>query len=181
MRIISGKYRGKLLKAGKDSRIRPTSDKVRGAIFNVLKHGVGCELEGIAVLDVCCGTGAFACEALSRGAAHAVLIDQNSESLQLARKNIESIGASALLIKADATRLARSDRAFGLAFIDPPYHKGLIPKILASLNAGGWLESGAILILEYEKEESFPLPPFTRLLDRKLYGGTAIAFLEVTA
>src|SRR5579871_6488550 len=134
MRIIAGKHKGRRIEIGKDAGdIRPTSDFAREAIFNILAHGThglnGHTFEGQQVLDVFCGTGAFGLEALSRGAAQALFIDQSREALKTARDNAQRLHeeTTADFLLADGAKLPLSKRSYSLIFLDPPYFAGLIP------------------------------------------------------
>lgn len=181
MRIVSGIYGGRRLAEPKGRDIRPTSDKVRGAVFNALASRM--DLEGAQVLDVFCGTGALGLEALSRGAAGCTFIDSSRTSLDLARENAQGLGASGadFLLK-DAAKLGARTSAGGgpadLAFLDPPYHLGLAALALAALHEGGWLLPGAMCVLEVEKDFAAVLPPFYVLINEKTYGQTRIFFLR---
>ncbi|MCF8495647.1 MAG: 16S rRNA (guanine(966)-N(2))-methyltransferase RsmD [Alphaproteobacteria bacterium] len=180
MRIVSGKYGGRRLLAPKNQDIRPTSDKVRGALFNMLQSR-GLIAEAV-VLDVFSGTGALGLEALSRGAASCLFIDKNREPLDLARQNVQALGATGVdfLLK-DATKLPlRPDGRFPatLVFLDPPYGKGLAPPARDLLHRGSWLAQDAYIVAETEKAftaDAF-LPPFT-VLDERIYGDTKVFLL----
>lgn len=181
MRIISGSYGGRRLETPKNDDIRPTSDKLRGAVFNALLSRI--ELEGITVLDICCGTGALGLEALSRGAGHAVFIDSARSSLDLAKKNAAMLGAEGKFILKDAGKMGEPPSEIepaGLFFCDPPYHKGIVPLALESLTEGGWLADSAFGVLETEKEANLILPPGFAMVQEKLYGDTKIIFVEWT-
>lgn len=180
MRIISGIYGGRRLDTPKNDDIRPTSDKLRGAVFNALVSRL--DLEGLAVLDICCGTGALGFEALSRGAGCAVFIDSARASLDLAKKNAALLGAAGcVFLLKDAGKLGIRPSGIepaGLFFCDPPYHKGIIPPALGALADGGWLAKGAFGVLEMEKEARLMLPPGFAMLQEKLYGDTKILYVN---
>ena len=183
MRIIGGERRGlKLAEVGAGdaaAHLRPTSDRVREAIFNLLTNGrSGDVVRGARVLDLFAGTGALGLEALSRGAVEAVLVDSGRVAQGIIRRNIGLMGAGvpATLLARDATALGmNSGEGFGLVFLDPPYGKGLGEKALVSARAGGWIAPGAVVVWE---EAAEPAPPegFT-LTDRRRYGGTAVTVL----
>jgi 16S rRNA (guanine966-N2)-methyltransferase len=187
MRITGGKLRGRRLVSPPDSRIRPTSDRTRQAIFNILLHrdfGMEFTLEGVAVADLFAGTGALGIEALSQGARFCLLVDESAESRALARQNVEALeltGATKIW-RRDASDLgplgAGAGGPFGLVFLDPPYHKNLIPPALASLKKGGWLTDKALLVAETAQGESFDAPGFT-MLDERDYGDTRMRFLSL--
>jgi 16S rRNA (guanine966-N2)-methyltransferase len=185
MRITGGTLGGRRLAAPDDDRIRPTSDKTRQAIFNILAHkhfGIGFALEGVAVADLFAGTGALGIEALSRGAKFCLFVDDSAESRALIRENVEALGLTGLtkIWRRDAADLgplgAGAGGPFGLVFLDPPYRKGLVPRALKSLKDGGWLTEKALLMAETSKGEDIATEGFTRL-DRRDYGETEIHFL----
>jgi 16S rRNA (guanine966-N2)-methyltransferase len=181
VRITGGQFRGRALAEPPDNRVRPTSDKVRQAIFNILAHNAfGFELEGAKVVDVFAGTGALGLEALSRGASFALFVDDSAESRALIRQNVEALNLTG------ATKIWRRDAAdmgplgtgaggpFSLAFLDAPYRKGLTERALASLAAGGWLAPGALVIAETAADETLVTPDGFTLLDQRSYGETAL-------
>lgn len=183
MRIVAGRFRGFALAPPRGQAIRPTSDRVREAIFNILAHGIGdFELEGARVLDLFAGTGALGLEALSRGASHAHFVEDSAEARGLIRRNIETLGLTGAtkIYRRDATRLGEigSLRPFGLLFADPPYGKGLAEKALAAARAGGWLLGGAIAVVEERAGADFSPPEGFSALDRRIYGDTAVYFLH---
>ncbi|MGF1621163.1 MAG: 16S rRNA (guanine(966)-N(2))-methyltransferase RsmD [Rhodomicrobiaceae bacterium] len=183
MRIVAGRFRGAALATPKGYDIRPTSDRVRESVFNILAHGVeDFEIEGARVLDLFAGTGALGLEALSRGASYAHFVEDNAEARGLIRRNIETVGATGVtkIYRRDATKLGEAGtlRPFGLVFADPPYGKGLGEKALAAAIAGGWLIPGAIALVEESADAEFAPPAGFALLDRRLYGGTAAHFLR---
>ena len=183
MRIISGSYGGRKLLAPKNSDIRPTSDKIRGAVFNILR-GMDV-LEGAYALDLFCGTGALGLEALSNGAAQCVFIDKNRTSLDLARENAENLGTvhCQFLLK-DAAKLPvrpESTAPAALVFLDPPYHQNLIRPALDNLHAGGWLAETAALVLEMDRSDNCALPEAYNLLQERTYGDTKILLADYTA
>src|SRR5471032_1942276 len=160
MRITSGIFRGRNLAAPRDMRVRPTSDRARQAIFNILQHsdlGTDFTLENIAVADLFAGTGALGIEALSRGARFCLLVDDDAESRALIRENVEALNLTGVtkIWRRDATDLgplgAGAGGPFGLVFLDPPYRKNLIPPALKSLRDGGWLTQNALLVAETSK------------------------------
>lgn len=176
MRITGGQYRGRLIDAPKDQRIRPTTDKNRQAIFNVLMHS-GHDMEGRIVLDLFCGTGAMGLEALSHGAARCFFIDQDMDSLNLARKNALGLGVPqySFFIKQDALHF-QAPEGFDLVFIDPPYKKSLVTPAIMHLIKQSLLNEGAVLVVECEKEASLPSHPSLSLWQEKLYGESRIGF-----
>src|SRR5262249_43386318 len=154
---------------------RPTTDRVREAIFNKLEHGIeGLTLPGVRVLDLFAGSGALGLEALSRGAGHVLFIDDDEESRGAIRRNADALGVigQTKIWRRDATRLGACAPLppFGLTFLDPPYRRGLATAALASLSAGGWLVPEAIVVVEEAVGETVDLPPGLALLDRREYG-----------
>ena len=184
MRIVGGENRGlALAEVGEGdaaAHLRPTSDRVREAIFNLLEGGrFGDPLGGARVLDLFAGTGALALEALSRGAAEAVLVDDGRAAGRLIRENIGRAGreGQARLLARDAARLpANAEEPFSLLFLDPPYGRGLGQQALDAAVALGWVAPGALVVWE----EAGPMMPWpgTTLLDRRRYGGTTVTLLR---
>ncbi len=181
MRIVAGKFGGRVLETPKNRDIRPTSDKVRGAVFNALQsRGVVHEAR---VIDCFCGTGALGMEALSQGASSCTFIDKNRSSLDLARDNAARLGLKdevSFLLKDAAHLKAISEdvEKFTLAFLDPPYGQDLVEDTLDVLNIRGWLAPGAVCVVEVEKGYSGAVPKFYTLLDERTYGDTKILFLR---
>ena len=178
MRITGGTYRGRSIKAPTGQDVRPTSDKIRQAIFNMLDSRGG--VADDVVIDGFCGTGALGLEALSRGAGFSLFVDKSAKSLQLAKDNVRSIGleAQADFLKADSTQIKKNDvKSFqaSLVFCDPPYRKNMIVPCLKSLSEGGWLAPVATFVLESEKEWNLGVS-FTKLewSVEKIYGDTKI-------
>lgn len=189
MRIIGGRHRGThLAPVGEgDARahLRPTTDRVREAVFNLLVNGAavgGDPIPGARVLDLFAGTGALGLEALSRGAARVTFVDDGAAARALLRRNIEILHAmgNTDVYRRDATRLGENrGPGFSLIFLDPPYGKGLGEAALASALAGGWVAPGAIVVWE----ESTPptLPPGFDLLDQRRYGDSLITLAKAPA
>ncbi len=177
MRIIAGRFRGRPLVAPDDDRTRPTSDRVRESVFNILEHGIaGLSLSGARVLDLFAGTGALGLEALSRGAAFCLFVEENAAARGLIRGNIEALGLGGItkVFRRDATLLgpAGNRGGFGLVFLDPPYEKGLAERALASAAAGGWLGPGAIAVIEESRRSPIALPPGFASLEQRVWGDT---------
>jgi len=180
VRITGGQFRGRALAEPPDDRVRPTSDKVRQAIFNILAHNdFGFELDGARAIDLYAGTGSLGLEALSRGAAFALFVDDSAESRGLIRTNVEALGLTGAtkIWRRDARDLgpmaAGAGGPFSLAFLDAPYRKDLTAPALASLRAGGWLTPGALAVAETADDEALRAEGY-RLLDRRSYGETAV-------
>ncbi len=182
MRIISGRNKGLALASPRSQAIRPTSDRLRETIFNIIAHRYPEALDGARVLDLFAGTGALGIEALSRGARSALFVDTSAEARALTRRNLEAAGAMgfARISKRDATHLgpAGAQGGFTLAFLDPPYGKSLLPRALSGLGRGGWLAAGAILVAEESAEaETGPLAGYDRI-DHRVVGDSQIIVLK---
>ena len=183
MRIVAGKFRGKQLGSPENDSIRPTADRVRESVFNILASRLGPSFDGLRVLDLFAGTGALGLEALSRGAAHVIFVDTGAEARGLIRDHIEAFGAGGLtkLLRRDATALgdAGTMGPVDLVFLDPPYGKGLGEQALTSLNFGGWLQPETIVVLEESSDVTVNLPTGFALDDRREYGAAAVHFLKL--
>jgi len=184
MRIVGGRLRGRVLAAPKSAAIRPTADRLRETLFNILAHAYGDPVSGARVLDLFAGTGALGCEALSRGAAFALLIDDAAEARALMRDNVTALGlgGSARIFRRDATALGDVHplEPFGLAFLDPPYGQGLAERALASARGGGWLSSDALVVVEEAAEAGFTPPTGFTEIERRRYDDTELIFLRAT-
>ena len=182
MRIVGGRLRGRNLAAPKSQAVRPTTDRLRESIFNILAHAYGDPVEGARVLDLFAGTGALGLEAISRGAAFALFVDDGAEARALLRGNVESLGVGGVtrIFRRDATKLGEvyPVEPFSLAFLDPPYGKGLGEKALASAVAGGWLQPGALAMVEEAVSAGFTPPEGFEVLERRSYDDTEIVFLK---
>jgi 16S rRNA (guanine966-N2)-methyltransferase len=182
MRVVGGDLRGRPLATPRDNAIRPTTDRTREAVFNMLAHRFGGRLEGARVLDLFAGTGALGIEALSRGAAYCVFIEESAEGRGLVRTNVESFGLTGRtkIFRRDATALGDAGTLgpFGLVFADPPYGKGLGERALRSARAGGWLASGALCVVEEAAAAAFEPGAGFSIVDERAYGETVIRFIE---
>ena len=183
MKISGGKFRGRVLLEPEDNRVRPTSDKVRQAIFNILAHndfGTGFVFEGAKVIDIFAGTGALGIEALSRGASFCLFIDDSVESRALVRGNVEALNLTGVskVWRGDGTELgpiaAGAGGPFDLALLDAPYRQGLTQRALESLAQGGWLAKNALVIAEIATDELLTAPPAFKLVDSRSYGETSV-------
>lgn len=184
MRIVGGTLRGSRLATPPSDRVRPTSDRTREAVFNILVHGIDdFALEGARVLDLFAGTGALGCEALSRGARFCLFVDDHAESRALIRRNVETLALTGVtkIYRRNATRLGPAERqgAFDLVFADPPYGKGLAERALAAAREGGWLATGAVAVVEESATTEVAAPEGLTEIDRRRYGDTQVVFLRV--
>src|SRR5215813_10429862 len=182
MRIVGGRLGGRTLAAPKSQNIRPTSDRLRESLFNILAHRYGDPVTGARVLDLFAGTGALGLEAMSRGAAFALFIDDGAEARALIRQNVEALGLGGItrIFRRDATRLGavHPNDPFGLVFIDPPYRKGLAERALVSLCDGGWLAPEALVIVEEAADAGFAGPDGFVGIERRCYDDTEFTFLR---
>ncbi len=182
MRIVGGAFRGRSLvsvgKGDEKNHLRPTTDRIRESLFNMLAHGPYPELEGARVLDLFAGTGALGLEALSRGAAHVTFVENGRAAQRLIRANIDQFGCreATTLLPLDAAKLRENNSLpFDLCFADPPYNKGLGLKSIQALAEGNWLTQDAIIVLE-EGEAVVPPAPF-RCEDTRQFGDTHMHFI----
>ena len=186
MRIIGGSRRGlKLAEVGQGdpaAHLRPTSDRVREAIFNLLINAQGNPVTGARVLDLFAGTGALGLEAISRGAAEAVFVDDGAAALALLRANVAKLRAEGQtrILRQNATRLGPNpDAPFGLVFLDPPYGKALGEAALTRARDGGWLAPGAVVV--WEEVAPPAAPEGFAALDQRRYGDTVVTILQASA
>jgi 16S rRNA (guanine966-N2)-methyltransferase len=182
MRIVGGTFRGRALAGPSSQAIRPTADRLRESIFNILAHAYGDPVSGSRVLDLFAGTGALGLEALSRGAAFALFVDDGAEARAIIRQNVQALGVAGVsrIFRRDATKLGdvHPNDPFSLVFLDPPYGKGLAEKALASARAGGWLTPEALIIVE-EAKGAFATPEGYEEIERRDYDDTEIVFLRL--
>lgn len=182
MRIVGGEFRGRPLATPRSNAIRPTSDRTREAVFNILAHNHPDLLDGGRVLDLFAGTGALGLEALSRGASGCVFVEESAEGRGLIRTNVEAMGLQG------RTRIFRRDAAtlgevgtimpFDIVFADPPYGKGLAERALSAALSGGWLRPQALAVVEEASASPFRPVPGLRLVERRDYGDTTVTFCE---
>jgi len=184
VRITGGYLGGRKLATPSDNRVRPTSDKVRQAIFNILRHqDWGFTLDSARTADLFAGTGALGLEAISQGASFCLFVEDAAESRALIQRNVEALGLTGVtkIFRRDATKLGKmapaSGGPFDLVFLDPPYRKDLVAPALASLREGGWLAEKAVLIVETAEDEAVVAGGFERL-DERSYGETRVSFLK---
>ncbi|MCA0401657.1 MAG: 16S rRNA (guanine(966)-N(2))-methyltransferase RsmD [Proteobacteria bacterium] len=183
MRVVGGRLGGRVLKGPHSDSIRPTTDRMRESLFNILAHGLDIALDGARVLDLFAGTGANAIEAISRGASFAVMVDIGAEARGLQRENVESLGLGGVtrILRRDATKLGEVSpfTPFTLVFCDPPYGKGLGEAALASAIRGGWLAPGALIMLEERASAEIALPAPLIEIDRRKAGETQLVFARM--
>ncbi len=181
MRIIAGRFRGKKIHSPDDDTIRPTSDRVREALFSILASRLPAGFADIKVLDLFAGTGALGLEALSRGAQLAAFVDNGVQARGIIRSNIEffGVGGQSKLLKRDAANLGTAEKflPFDLVFLDPPYGQGLAEKALMSANRGNWIAPGALIVVEESRSSDFEVLQDFELIDRRDYGQTSIWIL----
>jgi 16S rRNA (guanine966-N2)-methyltransferase len=182
MRIVGGRLRGRVLAAPKSQAIRPTADRLREALFNILVHAYGDPVSGARVLDLFAGTGALGLEALSRGAAFALFVDDGAEARALLRENVAALGLGGVsrIFRRNAAKLGAAHplAPFTLAFLDPPYGRALAEAALASARAGGWLIPGALAVVEEAASATFAAPDGFEELERRRYDDTALIILR---
>ena len=185
MRIVAGKFRGKnLAKSDHLKSLRPTTDKNREALFNILSSAkfikeIGFKIDGATILDVCCGSGAVAFEALSRGAKSVFLIDNFKAHLDLTKKNSEllKVENEIEIFCADVKNLPKNEKFFDLIFIDPPYAEDY-PTIIKNLLEKNWIQKKSLVAVEFKTSmEDFVSPPL-QVLDLRHYGKTSFVFLK---
>ena len=180
MRIVGGALRGRSIASPKTRSVRPTTDRLRKSIFDILAHAFDDICDGAVVVDLFAGTGALGLEALSRGAARALFVDEGAEARALLRGNIEALGLGGVtrVFRRDATKLgaAPTGEAFTLAFLDPPYGKSMAPLALQELLRGGWLAPGALVVIEEASNVELPLPAGLEQQDARRHGDTQIIF-----
>lgn len=181
MRVIAGRFRGRKLTPPEDMRLRPTADRVRESLFNMLAHGLDLDFAAARVADIFAGTGALGIEALSRGAGHATFVDNHTASLALVRRNLAAlgIGREATVLKADATRLSAAGSPYDLVFLDPPYGKDLVTPTLGALLDGGWVQAGAIVVIECASTDAPALPDRFGIEKKREIGDTRILITRV--
>jgi 16S rRNA (guanine966-N2)-methyltransferase len=181
MRIVGGRLRGRVLAAPRSQTIRPTADRLREALFNILIHGHDDPVSGARVLDLFAGTGALGIEALSRGAAFTLFVDDGAEARSLLRENVATLGlgGTSRIFRRDATKLGdvHPIEPFSLAFLDPPYGRGLAERGILAAHAGGWLAPDALMVVE-EMSGAFKAPIGVTEIERRKYDDTEFVFLH---
>jgi 16S rRNA (guanine966-N2)-methyltransferase len=184
MRVVGGRLKGRGLASPSSREIRPTADRLRESLFNILMHAYGDPVDGARVLDLFAGTGALGIEAISRGASFALFVDNGTEARALLRANVEALGLGGVtkVFRRDATDLgpAHPVEPFSLVFLDPPYGKRLAERALASLRDGGWLLPGAMLVVEEAKAAGVVAPEGYQELERRAYDDTEFVLLRAS-
>ena len=181
VRIVGGSLRGRRLRAPAGTRVRPTGERVRESLFDILLHGgMARPLDGAHVVDLFAGTGALGLEALSRGAASLTAVESEADVRGVLRANIEALGCAdrTTVVAGDATRLPPAASACDLALLDPPYRSGLAAPALDALVMGGWLDDESTVAVEHGADDLFEPPPALTVRDRRRYGRTALTFLS---
>lgn len=186
MRIVGGNHKGARLAAPSSREIRPTSDRTREALFNILAHGLeGFALEDVRVLDLFAGTGALGLEALSRGAGFALFIDNDADARGLIRRNVETLNLTGCtkIWRRDATKPGDVGTLtpFDLIFADPPYRKGMGEVALAAAQEGGWIADDAIVVLEEDASSEIDEIDGLIRVNTRIYGDTQLAFFRKTS
>jgi 16S rRNA (guanine966-N2)-methyltransferase len=184
MRVVGGALRGRTIVTPKSKAIRPTADRLREALFNILIHGFDDPVTGARVLDLFAGTGALGIEALSRGAAFTLFVDEGAEARALLRENVAALGlgGTSKVFRRDATKLGEPQplARFSLAFLDPPYGQGLATAALNSARSGGWLTPDALIVVEEATKAQFAAPDGFHEIDRRRYDDTEFVFLRLS-
>lgn len=182
MRVVGGRLKGRNLASPSTQQIRPTADRLRESLFNILAHAYDDPVADARVLDLFAGTGALGIEAVSRGAKFTLFVDNGAEARALLRNNVEALGLGGVtkVYRRDATYLgpAHPLMPFSLVFLDPPYRMQLAEKALGSLRDGGWLTDKALLVVEEAKVAGFAAPEGFRELERRAYDDTEFVFLQ---
>ncbi len=185
MRVVAGRLKGRAILAPEGRATRPTSDRVREAVFNVLAHRdlEGFELDGARVLDLFAGSGAMGIEAISRGAAFCLFVEEAIEPRAAIRANVEAMGLTGVtkIWKRDAARLdampPNANGPFDLVILDPPYRQGLVERALAGARDGGWIADGAVIVAEQAADEATLSVDGFSVADARAYGETRATFL----
>ncbi|MGN6410554.1 MAG: 16S rRNA (guanine(966)-N(2))-methyltransferase RsmD [Nitrobacter sp.] len=182
MRVVGGRLKGRNIASPASTAIRPTQDRLRESLFNILVHAYANPIDGARVLDLFAGTGALGIEAVSRGAKFALFVDNGAEARALLRNNVEALGLGGVtkVYRRDATHLgpAHPMEPFSLVFLDPPYSKGLAGTALTSLRDGGWLVPDALVVVEEATAVAFAAPDGYAELERRAYDDTEFVLLR---
>ena len=180
MRVVGGRLRGRMLTGPKSQMIRPTADRLRESLFNILVHAYNDPIAGARVLDLFAGTGALGIEAISRGAAFALFVEETAEARALIRENVAALGLGGVtrIFRRDATRLgaAHPVEPFSLVFVDPPYGRNLAATAIAAARDGGWFAPDALIVVEEAAKSGFTAPEGFSELQRRAYDDTELIF-----
>jgi 16S rRNA (guanine966-N2)-methyltransferase len=178
MRIIAGNFKGRKIECPKGNRVRPTSDMVRTGVFNMLGNLI--DFEGLQVADICCGTGAYGIEAISRGAEHVSFVDNHIESIRATKLNLEKLAiTNAEVLNLQVEKLGTARQPYDLLFIDPPYLLGLVDVALISLIKGGWITEHSILVMETKDKEAIKAESNMTIIKERFYGNTRILIAKI--
>ena len=179
MRVIAGRFRGRKLVVPEGGSVRPTADRVREALFNILTHATGGGIAGATILDAFAGSGALGIEALSRGAAHVTFLEDDAAVLRVLRRNVDGLDATDRIdiFRADAGHPPRAPRAHDMVLMDPPYGAGLAVPALMALTDQGWLAADARAVIELAAKEPFDPPEGFTVTDERIYGAARLVFL----
>jgi len=184
MRIVGGNHRGRPIVVPEGDKVRPTSDRARESLFNILEHGrwaaSGSPIAGARVLDAFAGTGALGLEALSRGAGHVTFLELAPIALETIKLNVAALkeGPRATILRGDAVAPARAAQPCSLVFLDPPYGKSIAPPTLKNLVAAGWIAADAIVVLEVGAKEEFAAPDGFAIEDERRYGAARLILMR---
>jgi len=187
MRIVGGNHRGRPITVPEGDTVRPTSDRARESLFNILEHGrwaaSGSPIAGARVLDAFAGTGALGLEALSRGAGHVTFLELAPLALEAIKLNVAALkeGPRVSILRGDAVAPARAAQACSLVFLDPPYGKSIAPPTLKNLVAAGWIAADAIVVLEVGAKEEFAAPDGFTIEDERRYGAARLVLMRFRA
>jgi len=185
MRIVGGKFKGRKLTAPEGLDTRPTSDRARESIFNILEHQSWgrAALRGGRVLDVFAGTGALGLEAFSRGASHVTFMDNAEAAMRALRINAKDMGSRHEInaMRVDATAPAPAEETCNLVFMDAPYKSDLTDRAIAALIQKGWIKNGTLFVIEKPKKEKWQIPAGFEEKDLRKYGAAQVFFLTYTA
>jgi len=184
MRIVGGSHRGRPIAVPEGDKVRPTSDRARESLFNILEHGRwaagGSPIAGARVLDAFAGTGALGLEALSRGAGHVTFLELAPVALETIKINVAALkeGPRVTIQRGDAVAPARASQPCSLVFLDPPYGKNVAPPTLKNLVAAGWIAENAIVVLEVGAKEEFAAPDGFTIEDERRYGAARLILMR---
>jgi 16S rRNA (guanine966-N2)-methyltransferase len=181
MRIVGGRLKGRALQGPGSNAIRPTSDRLRETLFNILAHSYDNPAEGARAIDLFAGTGAMGIEALSRGARFSLFVDQSFEACAIIGANVGALGLAdtASILRRDARKLGTmpEQTRFNLVFLDPPYDRGFVMPTLKALGDGGWLDKGALVIIEERASADVKLPEGFVAIESRRFGDTQAVFV----